>query len=356
MGRWLTKDNRAVHFISTNCVWMVCATRRSISLLFTLGWQDEVANSSFEKAMPGIASPTYASQRTVTRGWAAIGPEWRIVAGFALVTVAIYAITGTRLSLGGAGRSLLFVPLLVAITVIYRHWRPAPLIADCAETTLKLLAILLLGMLISFPAAALGAHFPYRDGLLARADIIVGFDWDSYTGFIAAHPYLKFATYAAYFCMIPQFFLTGLLLAVTAQRARREAFVVMTGFTLAVTLAIFVLMPALSHPGGGWVAPITYMRTNMMHAISFDDLNGIITFPSFHTEAACLFVWACWRIPYVRWPVLALNLALIAATPVQGLHYGVDVLAGAALSSFAIFLFAPRGRTERWSHVPLSVA
>lgn len=306
--------------------------------------------------MPGIASPTYAPQRMVTRGWAAIGPEWRIVAGFALVTIVIYAITGTRLSLGGAGRSLLFVPLLAATTIIYRHWRPAPLIANCAETTLQLLAILLLGLLISFPAAALGAHFPYRDGFLARADIVLGFDWASYTGFIAAHPSLKFATHAAYVCMIPQFFLTGLLLAVTAQHARREAFVVMTGFTLAVTLVTFVLMPALSHPGGGWVAPITYMRTDMAHAISFDDLNGIITFPSFHAAAACLFVWACWRIPYGRWPILALNVALIAATPVHGLHYGVDVLAGVALSSFAIFLFAPRGQTERWSPVPLSVA
>lgn len=300
--------------------------------------------------MRDIALPTYVSRRMVTRGWAAIGPEWRIVAGFALVTIVIYAITGTRLSLGGAGRSLVFVPLLVAITIVYRHWRPAPLIANCAETTLQLLAILLLGMLISFPAAALGAYFPYRDEFLARADIIVGFDWASYTGFITAHPYLEFATHAAYVCMIPQFFLTGLLLAVTAQRARREAFVVMTGFTLAVTLAIFLLMPALSHPGGGWVAPIAYMRTNMAHAISFDDLNGIITFPSFHTEAACLFVWACWRVPYVRWPVLALNVALIAATPVNGLHYGVDVLAGVALSSFAILLFAPCERTERLSH------
>lgn len=306
--------------------------------------------------MPGIASPTYAPQRTVTRGWAAIGAEWRIVAGFALVTIAIYTITGTRLSSGEAGRSLLFVPLLVAITIVYRHWRPAPLIADCAETTLQLLAILLFGMLISFPAAALGAHFPYRDRLLARADIVVGFDWAGYTGFIAAHPALKFATYVAYICMIPQFFLTGLLLAVTAQRARRKAFVVMTGFTLAVTLAIFVLMPALSHSGGGWVGPLIYMRADVAHAISFGDLNGIVTFPSFHTEAACLFIWACWRISYVRWLVLALNLALIAATPIHGFHYGVDVLAGVALSSFAVLLFAPRGRTARWSHVPLSVA
>ena len=82
------------------------------------------------------------------------------------------------------------------------------------------------------------------------------------------------------------------------------------------------------------------MRSGGVHEISVDELNGIITFPSYHTEAACLFIWACWRIPYLRWPVLFLNLTLIAATPIDGAHYVVDAVAGALLAVATVFLLS----------------
>jgi hypothetical protein len=295
--------------------------------------------------MSGIALPARPSARVLKRCWLAVGTGWWAIA-FAIAAVIVFAATGTRLSLGSAGRVLLLVPVLIAATVFYRYYRPAPALADCLETTLKLLAILLLGMLISLPAATLGAHFPFRDALLARTDIAIGFNHAIYVGFVTHHPFLRAVLHAAYLSMIGQFFLIGLLLALTGQRARREAFIGMTALTLAVTLTIFVFMPAVPPPGGAWAGPLEYMRANVAHALSFDSLNGIVTFPSFHTEAACLFIWASWRTPYVRWPVLALNLALVASTPVDGLHYGIDVLAGMTLSLIAIYLLAPNSSAK----------
>jgi membrane-associated phospholipid phosphatase len=51
-----------------------------------------------------------------------------------------------------------------------------------------------------------------------------------------------------------------------------------------------------------------------------------------------LFAYGLWKIPYVRWFGLGLNLAMIAATPIQGSHYLVDVLAGMSIAALSIFI------------------
>jgi hypothetical protein len=62
-------------------------------------------------------------------------------------------------------------------------------------------------------------------------------------------------------------------------------------------------------------------RSGAMSVIRLDDLEGLITFPSFHTTNAILFAWALWPIRYVRIGGLALNLLMIASTPTTESHY-----------------------------------
>jgi membrane-associated phospholipid phosphatase len=202
--------------------------------------------------------------------------------------------------------------------------------------------ILTFGMLISFAAGALSGPFPFRDLWLQSADAALGFDWAAYVAFISRYSLLAAALKLAYASLQPQFFLVGAVVALAGQRERLTIYTRAIGVTLAVTLVIFIFMPARAHGAGTWITALDYMRSAGPHAISFDDMNGIITFPSFHTQSACLFIWACWRMPYLRWPVLILNLALIAATPVDGVHYGVDVLAGVLIAVATIFLLSPK--------------
>ncbi len=257
-----------------------------------------------------------------------MSPEWKLVTAFALAAVITLAATGTGLSLGHKGQYLAVFPLLAGATAIYRYWRPAPRLGDLIGATLKILLILLLGVLISFAAAALGSQFPYRDAWLQSADAAIGFNQKDYVTFILQHPLFTHALDIAYASLQPQFLLVGAALAVAGQRERLKSYTLAIGVTLAATLVIFVFMPARANGGGSWLAALDYMRSAGSHRISFDDLNGIVTFPSYHTQAACLFIWACWRLPYVRWPVLGLNSVLIAATPFDGAHYAVDVVAG----------------------------
>jgi membrane-associated phospholipid phosphatase len=65
--------------------------------------------------------------------------------------------------------------------------------------------------------------------------------------------------------------------------------------------------------------------------LAIHDLEGVITFPSFHTIMALLVVQAWWWNRFLRLPVLGWNLAVIFSTLPMGGHYFVDLIAGALL-------------------------
>ncbi len=80
------------------------------------------------------------------------------------------------------------------------------------------------------------------------------------------------------------------------------------------------------------------LRRGTTHVVKLDDLEGLIIFPSFHAVAAVVFCWAIWPVRRLRWFFGPINLLMLAATPIDGAHYAVDILGGAAVASFAIVL------------------
>lgn len=65
---------------------------------------------------------------------------------------------------------------------------------------------------------------------------------------------------------------------------------------------------------------------------------GIIGFPSFHCVAALLNGWALWKIRSLRLCGLVLNLFMIAATPIMGGHYLLDLISGAIVAVISVSL------------------
>ena len=84
-------------------------------------------------------------------------------------------------------------------------------------------------------------------------------------------------------------------------------------------------------------------------------LKGLIGFPSFHAVLALLVTWYVRDLKYVRWPVLGLNLVILIATPIQGGHHVIDVVAGFAVAALSVVLaekvmaLAARGRIPVFS-------
>jgi membrane-associated phospholipid phosphatase len=85
---------------------------------------------------------------------------------------------------------------------------------------------------------------------------------------------------------------------------------------------------------------------------------GIITFPSLHAALAVIVAAVLWPIPVLRWPVLGVNALMLAATPIDGSHYFIDVVAGIVLALACLTAaramarrFADDGTSRRVNHL-----
>jgi membrane-associated phospholipid phosphatase len=83
-----------------------------------------------------------------------------------------------------------------------------------------------------------------------------------------------------------------------------------------------------------------------MTVVRFDDLDGLVSFPSFHVMGAILVTWAFRRRGWILIPLMMLNTGLVISTVITGEHYVVDVLA-------TIPLFAASLAAYRWWGRPL---
>jgi membrane-associated phospholipid phosphatase len=161
-------------------------------------------------------------------------------------------------------------------------------------------------------------------------------------------------------------------LITTSRIIRLQRFIAAYGVALISTIAIFVFVPAVGAfvyfdltPAQYAALPIDVytpartldaLRSGAIKMIRLNDLEGLIAFPSFHTAAAILYAWALWPVKPIRWPIAALNVAIISTTPIGGAHYAIDVVAGAvvAFGSIAASGLLCRTRIEL-ARAPLSV-
>jgi hypothetical protein len=223
-----------------------------------------------------------------------------------------------------------------------------PGLADATEIATQILLILLFGILLSY--AAVTARFPYVDAELYAIDNALGFDRATYLAFFAQRPWLASAVGAAYHCMLPQFAFVPLVMFVADKVDRLREAIVVIAVALLITAAISVFTPSLTafvhvdlpqmlHVPAGLYTPeptMTALRTGVFHSVKLDNLEGLISFPSFHTAAALIFIWAVWTLPHARLVAVPLNVALIAATPINGAHYFIDIVGGCAVATTAI--------------------
>jgi len=78
------------------------------------------------------------------------------------------------------------------------------------------------------------------------------------------------------------------------------------------------------------------VRDGTLRALDLGALSGIVTFPSFHAASAVLYLWALWPVKWLRPVTLLANGTMLAATPIVGGHYFVDIFAGIAVAVGAI--------------------
>jgi hypothetical protein len=244
---------------------------------------------------------------------------------------------------------------IIARIALRRPRRRAHRIARDAIDHVGLFALIcLLGALASYPVAANTQGFD--DFALARTDRLLRFDWIRWYDFVAAHPWLQLAESLAY----QSIFVTPAILlgyfAYSGRRAEARLFIASFWLAAVATLLLFTLAPAQGPLAYLWHGPIPYMpqsalyqaqvipllRHHAVHEVAVTSLHGLVCAPSFHTVSAVLYIIAAWPIRKLRWPLLALNLAMLLATPVEGTHDLTDMIVG-ALVAIAASLAVHRG-------------
>jgi membrane-associated phospholipid phosphatase len=99
---------------------------------------------------------------------------------------------------------------------------------------------------------------------------------------------------------------------------------------------VYYHLPAASTTG--YVAQWTGLRNGTLRAINPFDNQGLVVFPSFHAVLAVLCAYAATPLRVLRYPLLALNLLIILASPAMGGHYFIDIIAGISLAALTISL------------------
>lgn len=277
---------------------------------------------------------------------------WIVFAGHAIeLSTVIPAISGIIIS---------FVLLVVVMWIGREHaagQASSGMVRKIPATVLKRLEVLLGGtvfLLLGWIFLRLFNHlvmtipFPYADALLASMDQALLLDWNAYFNFVAASPFLIFSLDALYTGLTPITVIAFYILVIGGECDKARYFTITFVMTALVCTVMGVLFPAraavaymledtsllanfLTSPGTYSVDILERLRSGDPQVFNIDNLPGLTTFPSFHTAAGIVLVYA-FRKTFLFFPMCLYTGAMIASTPIYGGHYFVDLMAGTAVA------------------------
>jgi hypothetical protein len=191
------------------------------------------------------------------------------------------------------------------------------------------------------------------DFALAAIDRSLGFDWPAVMTALAPHTTVTAILFASYNSMMPQ--LALLLVALGSgpsfSAIYRLCIALSVGAIICIiTWSVAPSFGAISVYGVPAAAAHMQLALDQNYAqilidllshgpglISPVDVKGLIGFPSYHAVLALLTIFYAWPLKRLRWPAVVCNLVVLAATPIQGGHHLVDVLAAIPVTGLSLF-------------------
>lgn len=261
---------------------------------------------------------------------------------------------GIGVSLFNTGFVLSAIALGTLAALRYAAHRPATLgqyrLRDFSENMFLFVVTCLLGVFATYPAAA--ATTGFTDPALARMDEWLHFDWIAMYRLVLEYPMLRTASAIAYSMIYVSPIILMAAFAWTHRADEAREFLITFWLGATITVLLFMQLPAEGPLAYLWQGPIPYMPTSALYqeqmipalrdrslnAIDMTALRGLVCAPSFHTVSAVLYMAAAWPIARLRWPMIAINVAMLLATPIEGTHYLIDMVVGLFVAIAAIVL------------------
>jgi PAP2 superfamily len=288
----------------------------------------------------------------------------RLLFGLAISLVAIDAVWAKighfHIDINAYSHLALLSLGLFIIGLVYQKYRPDP----------ALVAMLMgASFLTAFSAAASVLNYfllteagSRIDDLLVAADRMLGFDWYRMMVAMADHPLLNAIFFQVYNFVLPEIALLVVTLAWIGQSEKVYRFCLAVAAGALIAIAIWTITPSLGAKSLYTLPPgvehrlllsvttqygreLVALLHNGPGFITPNDLRGLIAFPSYHAVLALIVVWYARSIPWLRWPLLAINLVVLVCTPEQGGHHLIDVLAAFPVTALALAIAESRKLT-----------
>jgi membrane-associated phospholipid phosphatase len=202
---------------------------------------------------------------------------------------------------------------------------------------------------------ATNTSLPLQDARLASLDQALGFDWLEFLAVANSNPAISWVLVAAYHSALPQMLALYLLLCFGGRERRLSEFLALLSVTSVAVGALMLLVPAAgayahfrppselfdgfsTHAGMWHYETLMRLRTQAAPLLDFSKMEGLVTFPSFHTVLAIATAYAFRGFRFLALPAVILNGIVIVSTLPEGGHFLVDVIAGAVIAAVGIAL------------------
>jgi hypothetical protein len=274
---------------------------------------------------------------------------WAIVATVAAIVGAAAAVSSFQIAWGTFAPPAAACAVLLATGYFYSRWRIDPRLASGLLSTAQVIAFAAVGAPLSYIAAS--ANLPLHDHGLDAVDRALGLDWKGLLDWMNAAPLAYAALRPIYLSLTLQMTTVVLCLAFSGRLLWLRVYTLAFICAALISIAVSAALPA----AGAWpyyglaatdsrILPAVSTSWPVFHGLRDGTFRllvavgseGIITFPSLHAALAVIVVAALWPVAVLRWVFLALNTAMLIATPIDGSHYFIDVMAGVALAAVSL--------------------
>lgn len=281
------------------------------------------------------------------------GASWVVVAALVVAVAAVEVVRPMAIDIRGVAGLAAACVALCAAAIFYTRVRVDERFSACCVGLMQALLFSAAGSILSYLLAR--SSLPMRDSALSAWDRALGLDWLGYAHFVDAHGWIVPIYRVAYASLIPQTILIILALGFTGAIDQLRKFIlaaILSGTASVLMAAAFPAIGAFAHYGlkpsdfaHVWQATgladlrdFLAVRSGSMAVLDLTKMQGIITFPSYHAALALVALWAFWNsgMRWLRWPGTLLGLVTIAATPVEGGHYFIDVIGGLTIAAASI--------------------
>jgi membrane-associated phospholipid phosphatase len=189
---------------------------------------------------------------------------------------------------------------------------------------------------------------------LAAIDRALGVDWPALMAFVAHYPLTNTVLQLVYICVLPQLAVLTVALGFWGKPEQIYALCLAVAAGAAIAIGVWTVAPSFGAfsvyelPAnvsrhlvlaldGSYAHQLIHLLANGPGRIAPSSAQGLIGFPSYHAVLALLVVWYARKLAVIRWVALGINAVVLVATPIQGGHHVVDVLAGFAVAALAVW-------------------